>query len=402
MEQTRCVNLPIVGRIQHGEKIEGKGATELGYFIAKVQDVYMQTYLEKFDKLYKGKKSIDIELFNEEPLSVKYARYNQSGEVCYCMANTNIGNQKTRNGWKPIECNPSCQYKQKNELGKSACNRIGWFKFLIPSICKDRIFLMRITGQTSINRLEDYFNLQKMQGNSIRGKYTLFLKQEEQSNSLGQTFNNYVLDIFKKEDLIPIEQLPKEPENLTELSTDNSKNVNNIVKKAEHFSTATQNSVNPKNNIANNQKQQQKKQLELEQTEISSEKLTKQSTNITKEPIRKETKNKSKKATGNEPEEITLEQQNTNIENNLSNCYALLNTFNEVLVNKDGEPKEYLIGEFADMEDRITNIVIRPEDAPLLSECDLGTIVRLEIQEKIGRKFAIKLEFIEKILKKAA
>lgn len=353
MEQTRCVNLPIVGRIQHGEKIEGKGATELGYFIAKVQDVYMQAYLEKFDKLYKGKKSIDIELFNEEPLSVKYARYNQSGEVCYCMANTNIGNQKTRNGWKPIECTPSCQYKQKNELGKSACNRIGWFKFFIPSICKDRIFLMRITGQTSINRLEDYFNLQKMQGNSIRGKYTLFLKQEEQSNSLGQTFNNYVLDIFKKEDLIPIEQLPNEPENLTELSTDNNKNVNNMVEK-------------------------------------------------TKEPIKKETKNKSKKATGNEPKEITLEQQNTNIENNLSNCYALLNTFNEVLVNKDGEPKEYLIGEFADMEDRITNIVIRPEDAPLLSECDLGTIVRLEIQEKIGRKFAIKLEFVEKTLKKAA
>lgn len=57
---------------------------------------------------------------------------------------------------------------------------------------------MRITGQTSINMLDDYFNLQKAQGNSIKSHYTLFLKQEEQPNILGQTFNNYVLDILKK------------------------------------------------------------------------------------------------------------------------------------------------------------------------------------------------------------
>lgn len=38
---------------------------------------------------------------------------------------------------------------------------------------------MRITGQTSIYRLDDYFNLQKAQANSIKGRYTLFLKQEK-------------------------------------------------------------------------------------------------------------------------------------------------------------------------------------------------------------------------------
>ena len=88
----------------------------------------------------------------------------------------------------------------------------GWLKFLIPSVCRDRIFLMRITGQTSINRLDDYFNLQRAQGNTIKGHYTLFLKQEEQSNNLGKTFNNYVLDILKKEDFISQNTIPKKIE----------------------------------------------------------------------------------------------------------------------------------------------------------------------------------------------
>lgn len=100
----------------------------------------MQPYLEKFNKLYKGNKSIDIELFTEDPLSIKYARYNQSGEVCYCMEDSDMANQKTKNGWKQIQCTEACQYRQKNEAGKCACNRIAWFKFFIPSISKDQIY----------------------------------------------------------------------------------------------------------------------------------------------------------------------------------------------------------------------------------------------------------------------
>ena len=145
MEQTRLVNLPVIGRIQHGERTNNR-VTELGYFIAKIDDRYMQTYLQKFNEQYKGKQSVEIELFNEEPLTTKFARYNQSGEVCYCMADSNQANQKTKNGWQKIDCDTyNCQYRQRNEQGKCACNRIGWLKFLIPSVCKDRIFLMRIT-----------------------------------------------------------------------------------------------------------------------------------------------------------------------------------------------------------------------------------------------------------------
>lgn len=190
MEQTRLVNLPVVGRIQHGERSDKK-ITELGYFIAKIDDSYMKSYLEKFNEQYKGKQSIDIVIFNDEPLTMKYARYNQSGEVCSCMVNSNIASLKIKNGWKQIQCDTyNCSYRQKNEQGKCACNRIGWLKFIIPSVCKDRIFLMKITGQKSLNRLDDYFYLQKSQGNPIKGQYTIFLKQESQLNSLGQTFNN--------------------------------------------------------------------------------------------------------------------------------------------------------------------------------------------------------------------
>ncbi len=373
MEQTRFVNLPVIGRIQHGERANNR-ITELGYFIAKIDDKYMQTYLQKFNEQYKGKQSVEIELFNEEPLTTKYARYNQSGEVCYCMADSNQANQKIKNGWQKVNCDTyNCQYRQKNAQGKCDCNRIGWLKFLIPSICKDRIFLMRITGQTSINRLDDYFNLQKAQGNSIKGHYTLFLKQEEQSNSLGKTFNNYVLDILKKEDFISQNTIPENTEKPKKLSTVNDQNVNEkqvISNATAKISTLQEKAETPK-----------------------SEATTKKST--TKEIVKKETKSTAKKAEDKSKE--TKGQDNFVEYDNLKNCYALLSTFTEKIAGRD-----YLIGEFADMQDQISNIAVRPEDAAELEKCDLGTFVRLEVSEIKGRKFAIKLEFIEKALKKVA
>lgn len=343
----------------------------------------MQTYLEKFNEQYKGKQSIEIELFNEEPLTTKYARYNQSGEVCYCMADSNEASQKTKNGWQKINCDIyNCQYRQKNEQGKRACNRVGWLKFLIPSICKDRIFLMRITGQTSINRLDDYFNLQRIQGNSIKGEYTLFLKQEEQSNSLGKTFNNYVLDILKKEDFISKNTIPENIEKTNELSTVNDQNVdNNIVNNT---------TIPPKVETIQDAVTAQEK------IETSIEKTTEKTT---KKASTKGTKSKSKKAEDKlkDVDNKEKQEQNSAEDEQLKNCYALLSTFNEKIADRD-----YLIGEFADMEDQISNIVIRPEDAIELEKCDLGTFVKLEVSEVKGRKFAIKLEFIEKRLKKVA
>ena len=171
MEETRILNMPIVGKIQHGEKINNK-VKEYGYFIAKTNNSHMQIYIDKFDKLLKGKQSIEIEFVDEYPLSKQYVRYNQSGTVCKRAENSNNAVMRTKEGWKEVQCNTfDCAYRQKNEAGKRACNRIGWLRFLVPSICKDRVFLMKITGQDSIDNLDGYINLQKAQGKSVNKQF---------------------------------------------------------------------------------------------------------------------------------------------------------------------------------------------------------------------------------------
>lgn len=334
----------------------------------------MKTYSQKFDEQYKGKQSIDIELFNDEPLTMKYARYNQSGEVCSRMVGSAQANQKTKNGWKQVQCDTyNCEHRQKNESGKCACNRIGWLKFLIPSVCKDRIFLMRITGQKSLDRLDEYFSLQKAQGNSIKGQYTLFLKQEEQSNIFCKTFNNYVLDILKKEDFISQKTIPQTTEKPNELSTTNAKNVNNSVSKTEE-SASKVTAIN---------KEKEKKQ----------EKVTK--VNTKKEDTKKETTTQ-KKATKNETKKAEIPFVT---EPNMDKCYVMIGNHSENIL-KDGKPKEYFVGEFHDMTDNPVDIIIKPEFIEDLSECTLGTIVELDVQEFGGRKIAMDLKYVQRTLLK--
>ena len=387
MEQTRNANLPIIGMVQHGIQVQNsngtKRAKELGYFIAKVQDKYMQKFLQKFKELYEGKKYIEIEFVNDNPLTKKFVRYNQGGEVCYCLEGNNIGSQKTKNGWKPIECNTvECPYRQRNEVGKTVCNRIGWLKFFIPSISMDRIWLMKITGQKSIDRLDSYIKIQKAQGNSLNNRYILFLKQEEQENKFtGQKFNNYVLDILKKEYFLLEQTIPQTSEISVKQSTANAENVNNNV-------------VNQELKVINNNTT----------SNVTKKETTKAEEVNSKQPTtaKKQTKSKTKKEENKSKETESIETKTENKEDELKNCYALLSTFTEKLTNKQGESKEYLIGEFTDMQDNISNIVIRPEDSKEIAECDLGTFVKLDVSEIGGRKFAMKLEFIEKRLKNIA
>ena len=258
MVQTKFVNLPVVGRVQHGEQVINNGVKkvkELGHFIMKIEDEHMNPYLQKFDQKYKGKKSIDIVIFNEEPLKMKYVRFNQGGQACSCNVESNIASCKTKDSWQKIECNENCKYRQKDDKGKSLCNRIGWLKFIMPDICKDRIFLMKITGQTSLNRLDDYFRLQKALGNSLKGQYTLFLKQEEQSNIFARSFTHYILDIFNKEDFNSTKQIPQKTEEpkvqniVKDTNVDNSiKNQNNIIDMPKSNATNNTTTVNKSSN----------------------------------------------------------------------------------------------------------------------------------------------------------
>lgn len=100
MEQLRNMNLPIVGRIQHGEQQisnQRKKIVELGYFIAKIKNDNMQFLLNRFNEKYKQEKKLNIRFFDDEPLSVRHIRYNQGGAVCYCKENEVQGKQKVSN-----------------------------------------------------------------------------------------------------------------------------------------------------------------------------------------------------------------------------------------------------------------------------------------------------------------
>ena len=81
--------------------------------------------------------------------------------------------------------------------------------------------------------------------------------------------------------------------------------------------------------------------------------------------------------------------------------FFLESTFKENINNK-GQVKEYLIGKFYDMEDKVQNIVIKPDYEKELLECDIGTVVELDIKDVAERKFAVDLKFIDKRIKKVA
>ena len=414
MESTRYVNLPIVGMVQHGIVDEkAKRVKELGYFIGKTKDELMKAHLDKFNELYKGKQSIDILVFNEEPFTVKYSRYNKMGEACSCNIESNTATEKTKNGWQKIECNSNCPYRQKNESGKSACNRVGWLKFLVPSVCKDRVFLMKVTGQTSINTLQTYFDFIKLQGISAKGYYTLCLKQKTQTNSLGNTFNNYVLDILKKEDFILTNQIPQITENNEILSTDVTNNVDSVpTKQVENTEKSVVTQV--VNNAGTDRKKATSKtKVSKDTTKKQAETTTKVDDNSNKvktenqekqqqvvnTPITSLVPEDTKVETENEKRNSAEQTQETPKES-FDNVYGLIKTFYKKVKMKNGDEKEYLVGEFADINDQMCQICIRPENSEELANCELGTLVKMDIKQLGNVKFAMKLEYIQKLVKK--
>lgn len=378
MKQKRLVNLPVIGMIQHGrvEKTPKgtKKVIELNHFVAKVTEEHMEEFLMKYNELYEGKSSIDIEIFDENPLTTKYVRYNQSGAVCSCLTTSNIAHQKTKDGWKEVNCSSECEHRQRNEQGKCNCNRIGWFKFLMPSICKDRIWLMKITGQRSISRLQDYFKLQQVRGESLKGHYTLFLKQEEVSDFTGKTYNHYILDIVKKSDntffnVSSINELN------SELSTEKDKAVDNNTQNVD---------------ISENQNKENK-------TKTNTTKKTEKTSIETTNKCEKTTSKKTDVANKNIEEKTKVQQEDTT-----DNCYVLMRTYKQDIIQKNGENKSYVMGEFYDMEDKQFNVAIKPEDAKELQKCDMGTVTKLELKNFNDVYFAIKLDYVQKLEKNIA
>ena len=432
MEHRNLINLPVVGKVQHGERLNNK-VVDYGYFIVKSDDEKMKPYLQKFDEQFKGKNSIEIEIFDENPFTTKYARYNQGGEACHCSEDSDVAVMKVKNGWQKIKCNPfECQYRVRNDQGKRACNRIAWLRFLLPSITTNCVFLMRITGQESIENLDAVFAMQRMQRNSVKGTYTIYLKKKDQSNCFAQSFNNYILNILKKEDFNSSQPISEIPQKDQELSTQNDKNVNNNVVKQEEIKqekpTVTTSAVTNAPNRVTENKTTQTTHVKNESIDTKTvtntnndvmvaDKNTKKET--VKETAPKETsKTTTKKATTKtntkkteEPKakkDVTntdkAEKQTSEDTGELSwdNVYVLENTYREEIKTKTGQLKNYLIGRFFDKDDKHFNVLINPNDETRVEKLNLGAVVKLDIQDFAGRQCAMKIKIFDEEQKIAA
>lgn len=245
------------------------------------------------------------------------------------------------------------------------CNIEGTLKFLLPEISTDRIWLMKITGYTSIKRLQTYIDLQKQIGNSVIGDYTLFLKQEEQTNKFGKTFNNYILDIIKKEDFISNNSIP---ENQTkQLSTNTAQTVNNDVADSKEIVTETQHAKT----------EQKVTQEQPKETKVAEKKTTK-----------KTTKTKKK-------DEVTA------FEEKYKDHYFLFETTTKTIA-KAGKLTEYLVVKFADVKDNLIDVVIPPQFADEILECDIGTEVILDLAKAGDNTFTKSIVYERKLLKNVA
>lgn len=382
MEQVTRTNLPIVGRIQHGEQQfinQRKRVTELGYFIAKTKNSNMNFLLNRFDEKYPKQTFLNVTFFNEDPLTIRRIRYNQGGAVCYCMSGTTKGKQKVSNKWQDIECSSNCKYCIKQEgAGKPACNYEGTLKFMLPEISQDRIWIMKITGQQSISNLEEYIGFQKYLGNSLKGTYTIFLNQIEQTNAEGKKFNNFVIDIIKAEDFNSNNNL---------ISQNDTKN--SVI--------STENTNIVENSIPN-------------QTPTETEKNTKKGTNKTSRPTKKSTKTsdtnvvssmETEKADSNlEQPQITNEQNQNVPQTYKEHCFLYDTEYKNF--KKAGKNTEYLIAKVTDENDKTTDVVVKPEFREKMEKCDIGTELILELQ-KFGENIISKnIDFVRPILKKVA
>lgn len=360
MEQLNNMNLPIVGRIQHGEQQitnQKKKVVELGYFIAKIKNDNMQFLLNRFNEKYNHEKQLTIRFFDEKPLSIRHIRYNQSGAICYCMENCNQGKQRVSNIWKPVDCNENCTYRiSADGTSKPMCNLEGTLKFLLPEISTDRIWIMKITGQTSIQRLKAYIALQRQQGNSIVGDYILFLKQEQQTNKMGKTFNNYVLDIVKKEDFISKNNIQSNEEQFFQNNTQTI----NISENKSSVGTIAKNSIKADASKNENVKKASKTQIDS-----------------------------------------SSNQENANSNNEFENYYILVETSTKTLM-KSGKPTNYLVGNFVDMNDKIIEAIIPPKFADELLECDVGTTVILDLANAGNNIFINNIKYVQKCQKNVA
>ncbi len=337
-----------------------------GYFIAKVKDETLSFLKNRFNEKYPKSQMLHIKFFTEDPLSIRNARYNQSGLVCYCNYNQNNGKQKVEGKWNSVECTENCQYRIAEEGKRPACSYEGNLKFLLPDISQDRIWTMKITGYTSIFRLKEYIAFQKYLGHPIIGDYYLFLKKETQTNRDGKTFENFILDIIREEEFDSNNYIKKQKE----VSTNISNNVDNHIqnpKQSENISTKADSTNNSTDN-----KIVQNNELSVIENKNSKESNTSQISN----------------------------SQN-NAEDKFKNYYVLVESYEKEL-QKDGKPTKYQFATFVDQYNKTVDAVISPKFIKELIQCDTGTTVILDLKTAGKLTIANDIKFVQKCPKNVA
>ena len=83
--------------------------------------------------------------------------------------------------------------------------------------------------------------IEKYLGNSLKGTYTIFLNQIEQTNSEGKKFNNFVIDIVKAEDFNSNYQ---KNTNNSIVSTESQKTVDNPIQNQAEIVKTTKKETN--------------------------------------------------------------------------------------------------------------------------------------------------------------
>ena len=109
---------------------------------------------------------------------------------------------------------------------------------------------------------------------------------------------------------------------------------------------------------------------------------------------------------------MTMEVQNTKVENAeiqntesqdelFARSHFLVETSTTTLM-KNGEPKEYLVANFVNAQDKQIDVIIPHELESELLECDVGTAVILDLQTAGDKTFTNSIKYVQKCLKDVA
>lgn len=191
-------------------------------------------------------------------------------------------------------------------------------------------------------------------------------------------FNNFVIDIVKAEDF---------NSNNNSISQNDTKN--SII--------STENTNIVENSIPSQTKTEKEKNIKKGTDKTSRQ--TKKSTKTNDTNVVSSIENE-KVGSQLEQSQITNEQNQNVPQTYKEHCFLYDTEYKNF--KKAGKDTEYLIAKVTDVNDKTTDVVVKPEFREKMEKCDIGTELIIEL-EKFGENIISKnIEFVHPILKKVA